>query len=286
MENLPPEQTNPNPDNGNPAPQPAGTQTPAEKAPGTLLSGGPTPTHWTDALPDDLKADAGLKSFKSADDALRSFINARKAIGKKGLTRPPEGAGEEELNAYLNTRRGNIQAYRANPDDYAKIADKEDFGEIASRCFALGLGNEEFEGVMDIIGEFQDATITKMQALNQSRLNEAVLNLQQEYGKEFQHKIETVKQFMDNNAEARDAFGEYGCENDPRIFKLMLKFAESTQEGGNAQLSPEQVLDKSGLERRRDEIRKNPLFFAKNSPEKQALREEYAKLCHEIAKRG
>ena len=59
----------------------------------------PTPT-WRDTLPEDLKADASLATFKDVPSLAKSYVETKKLVGQKALTVPGPNAPAEEVAAF------------------------------------------------------------------------------------------------------------------------------------------------------------------------------------------
>lgn len=84
---------------------------PAETTPAVTPS-------WRDSLPDDLKADKSLESFKDVPALAKSYVETKKLVGaKQGLTIPGEGATPEERKAFDAQVRKALGVPEA-PDGY------------------------------------------------------------------------------------------------------------------------------------------------------------------------
>lgn len=68
-------------------------------APETAAAATPVPS-WRDSLPEDLKADKSLESFKDVGALAKSFVETKKLVGQKALAVPGDGATPEEKAAF------------------------------------------------------------------------------------------------------------------------------------------------------------------------------------------
>ena len=60
----------------------------------------PPPTAWRDALPDDLKADKSLESFKDVAGLAKAFVDTKKLVGQRALKPLTAESTPDEVAAY------------------------------------------------------------------------------------------------------------------------------------------------------------------------------------------
>ena len=283
-----------------PTPQPTETEkqepsTPVEKqevaaqepkSP-SLLDGEQTEVSWTDTLPEDLKGNKQLANFKDQNEVFRSYLNQQKLVGKKGLVIPSENATQEEIEEYCATRRGNIktvQDYTCKPENSDFIS-KETFNKIAQLAFNNGLSDREFAKTLEAIYTYQQDEIKQIEAEEKENFLHAKLELQDTYGNKLGEKLKSVNALMNKFPQVRDTLIENGLDNNAAIFKMLASFAEDTAEGGNAFTEPTKVLDAKLLEKEREAIENNPLFYKRGSPAQAELRQRYNAINSELAQR-
>ena len=256
-----------------------GVETQETKSP-SLLDGEQPEVSWTDALPEDLKGNKQLASFKDQNEVFRSYLNQQKLVGKKGLVVPSENATQEEIEEYCATRRGNIKAiqdYTCNAEN-SNFISKETFGKVAQLAFNNGLSDREFAKVLEAIHTYQQDEIKQVEAEEKENFLHAKLELQDTYGNKLGEKLKAVNALMNKFPQVRDTLIENGLDNNAAI-------AEDTAEGGNAFTEPTKVLDAKLLEKEREAIENNPLFYKRGSPAQAELRQRYNAINSELAQR-
>lgn len=267
------------------------TSTPVDSAQETkspsLLDGDQPETSWTDTLPEDLKGNKQLANFKDQNEVFRSYLNQQKLVGKKGLVIPSENATQEEIEEYCATRRGNIKAiqdYTCKPENSDFIS-KETFDKVAQLAFNNGLSDREFAKTLEAIYTYQQDEIKQIEAEEKENFLHAKLELQDTYGNKLGEKLKAVNALMNKFPQVRDTLIENGLDNNAAIFKMLASFAEDTAEGGNAFTEPTKVLDAKLLEKEREAIENNPLFYKRGSPAQAELRQRYNAINSELAQR-
>lgn len=221
---------------------------------------------WTDSLPDELKGNPHLKSFKSANDVIKSYVGLCSMAGKKGLMAPPEGATQAELETYLNTRRGGI----ASADEYSIKYDmvknygltEESYKGLCSDLFNAGLSDREHQSVMKSFANLREAEQRAWIQENNANCERALIEAKHRWGMDYEAKLSGVKQLMRAFPEVKKVLEASGAQNNFHVLEMLSRFASSASEGG----SPKALGEKTSLETLDSEIEKLVASAAYNDP--------------------
>ena len=55
---------------------------------------------WREGIPEELRGDPAIQNFKDVTDLTKGFLETKKLMGQKGLSRPEDNAGAEEWDAF------------------------------------------------------------------------------------------------------------------------------------------------------------------------------------------
>lgn len=192
---------------------------------------------WTDSLPDELKGNAHLKSFKSANDVIKSYVGLCSMAGKKGLSAPPEGAPQAEVEAYLNTRRGGIVSPESYSLKYEAVQPygltEEAYKSVCKDLFDAGLSDREHIGVMRSFAKLREIERSAWVQENNAACERALMEAKHHWGMDYEAKLSGVKQLMKAFPEAKKAFEAMGVQNNFHVLDMLSRFAASASEGGS-----------------------------------------------------
>jgi len=206
----------------------AGSGTPAPDAGGTNGDGAGLPD-WAKGIPSELITDK-VKGFKSPADLIRSYNEAQKLIGKKGVTLPGEDAKPEDWAAVYKAlgRPESPDKYEYAPPDGMSL-NTEQLKATQTALHGLGLSQKQFEGVMNqYVGSVQ-AELARAQEFQKTARNEAVEKLQAEFGNRMDAELAKVKGVVTKYG-LGDAFKAAGLANDYKTIRAMIDFANAMGE--------------------------------------------------------
>lgn len=118
----------------------------------------PTPSDWRANLPEDLRAEKSLESFKDVGALAKSWVNAQKLIGEK----VPEGLTPETVTEYLKRRaegppetadKYSIKA-PTFPESLGITWDKAAETGFLAAMHAAGLNNAQVQTALDWYGKY------------------------------------------------------------------------------------------------------------------------------------
>lgn len=197
-------------------------------------------------MPEGLRDEPSLATFDSVDKLAKSYVNAVKMIGgnpDQMVAIPQEG--EDWTNFY--NKMGRPEQAR----DY-KFADEN--GELDGfREFAhdTGLTQDQADKILNLYADNQEAEEADTTQRLKDLEVETTVQLQQEWGKNFDGKMDYAKRAFAQFAtpELSQLMDESGLGNHPEVLRAFSKVGEMLGEDslvvgtglGTSQLSPEQA---------------------------------------------
>lgn len=223
-----------------PADNAAPATPPADAAPST-----PPAADWRAALPEDVRAAPSMQKFKDPAELAKSYLEAEKLIGRKGVIVPGEGATPEEVAAY----RAAIGVPEA-PDAYGLAApeglpegvwNEESAKVYAAKAHELGLTGAQAKGLAE--------WFAKSQAEAMGAAEPWEPKLKQEWGAQFQDNLalaqRAARQFGADEATLAKLAGAAGDAGVMRMFhKIGAALGEDKPAGMNSTpsiLTPERA---------------------------------------------
>lgn len=194
---------------------------------------------WRAALPAEWKEHEFVKEYQKPGDFVKSAYDiyqereALKAKLESSVPKLSDKATDAEREAF----------YRAigrpeKPDDYElKIpngvtSDPKFVGEFTKLAFDTGLSKEQVSKVADwYIGQ-QSASSAAVEQANKVQLQKAVDELKNEWGAEYDAKLDKANQFVARlvDDDTYNYMKGLGLTNDPKIVKFFAKLSESISE--------------------------------------------------------
>ena len=148
--------------------------------PTTTTADTPTTTitpSWRDTLPDDLKADKSLESFKDVGGLAKSYIETKKLVGaKQGVTVPGDNATPEERTAYRKALGVPDTPEGYTPKAHPLMADprwnKESQGAFLKLAHEEAMPPKAVDRILAFYGDMVAADLKKVDATAQEAKGE------------------------------------------------------------------------------------------------------------------
>ena len=216
---------------------------------------------WTQRLPDDVRGDAeGLKKFGNVNDLVRSYVNAERLIGKKGVFIPDEKSTPEQIAEFRKQLDvpEKPEEYEVKPQNIPEGLEWNDdlakqFLEIAHKH------NVPKRAMKDLAQKFQDLETMRVRAgweMAQAEVNRKYEAGQQEleraWGAQKPQQIELVKRAAARFGAPADTWGL----GDPAIVKWVANMASRMSE--DTFVSPNGAGSAMGPKERALDIIQNP----------------------------
>ena len=206
---------------------------PGESGPGGTGESPESPS-WLDSLPDDLKSNETLTRFKDPASLASSYLEARSKIGADMIARPGQDAGPEQWDSVFE-KLGKPESpddYQLTPVEGVEIQQEmaKSFKEQAHKAGLLP------SQVDSLFGWYSQTTADMLNAEN-DRINqlaaESTEKLKEEFGSEFDSRIQAVSQMIDYIADGDEELIEHISKtfgNDAAFIKIGDRFAKMLTE--------------------------------------------------------
>lgn len=197
-------------------------------------TGAGTEKSWRDSLPEEIRNDPSLVSFKSHEELAKSYVHAQSLIGKEKVIVPGEKATDADWDAFYAKagRPESAEKYGLKIEQLGPEGNKE----LSEAAFKLGLSPKQLNG----LAQWSEANNKKQLETFQANQKLAQKNGMEAYVKELGGKENFDAAF----AKAADAllftgdkdFIEYldksGLGSEPKMIKFFASLAERMKEDG------------------------------------------------------
>jgi hypothetical protein len=222
----------------------------------SVLSGDPvtnTPetnnVDWRQGLPEDIRGDKSLESFKDVSSLAKSYIHAQKMVGSEKISVPNKYATEDDWNAVYEKlgRPKTADEYKFDVKD----VDAEGLKTFANQAHKMGLLPHQANEMVKWYQQNVEQTNLANDAKAEEARKNSVMNLKKEYGQAYDNKLkaasEFAKQYIDPkvlNANMEDGtkLGDH-----PEIIKAFVNIAGKMGEdqfvnpSGPTYLTPKEI---------------------------------------------
>ena len=208
---------------GNPDPTPTPDATPN---PNPAPTPEPTPAAW---IPQELRGNASLSKFKTADDALKAYVNLESAFGKKfedHLKPDADPAVQARIRGAMGVPEGaNGYEDVKVPDGYE--VDKGIVGSFKETAFKAGLSKSQANALQEwFIGQHLDQNTAQAAARVQEK-EAALAELDERWGAAKARNVGMIQQLVAEHGgtDVKAALDETGAGNDPRVLEFLARMA-------------------------------------------------------------
>ena len=260
------------------------TSTPPE--PSTTVIEQSTPTieqntgAWYQTLPEDtakLLNDKD-KQYKTMEDYIKSTHELRGKLSEKGIIPPGENATKEERDAFLEQIQPFIPSNVPESYEIEALKDLEIPDEQRDAMFSefkdIGLSNDQASKILEFYGKEMAKDIESVQAQREAMVAESEKQLKQEFGTEYEARMERAATILDKLG---NGFGEFASEmglfTKPEFIKILDKIGSA-----EAVLPSGTVMTAKDIQGRIAEIKSDPKFMRGSFEERRKLAEEMRSL--------
>jgi hypothetical protein len=213
-----------------------------EEAPASPAEGGgalTTPaanTTWRDSLPDDLKGDPSIQSYKDIPSLVKSHIHAQKLIGVDKIPAPKETWGEKEWGDFYQ-RLGRPES----PDKYTRPEFKLPEGfELESSAVDKLYATLHQAGVTDkqaqkIVADYVNhagEAFSKAELEGKSAVTQRLEAYKTELGEKYEVRLQTARDVLSKFGDEKTLkyLSETGLDNSPEMIELLARAGEGMLE--------------------------------------------------------
>ena len=189
----------------------------------------PTPEPAASWIPQELRGSASLTKFKTADDALKAYVNLESAFGKKFEEHLKEDA-DPSVKARLRAAMGVPEG--ANGYEDARVpegyeVDKGIVGSFKETAFKAGLTKPQANALQEwFIGQHLEQN-TAQAAARVAEKEAALVELDKRWGAAKNRNVAMIQQLVSEHggADVKAALDETGAGNDPRVLEFLARMA-------------------------------------------------------------
>jgi hypothetical protein len=217
------------------------------------------PENWKEGLPEDLRGEQSLGTINTIQDLAKSYINAQKMVGADKIQLPNKYDDGSQLRNVLNKLGlpADLNEYDISPKN-VEIPEEhqESFNAFKAHAHKLGLLPQQAQEMFEFLhnqGVEQDQQLIEQQ---QKIEQEAIANLQKEWGAAFNNKIGLAQQAVKHVAGEDEALlstltsPEFG--NNPAIVKAFARIGEMLSEDKIINGIPKDDMAKSPAEAQKE----------------------------------
>lgn len=246
-----------------------------------VLNETPPVEDWRASLPEDLRAEKSLESFRDIGSLAKSYVETKKLVGSKteGMVKVPgEGATPEERAAF-HKAIGVPEAptaYKITRPESALDGTWDEHAEadFLTRAHQAGLTQAQVSQVVDWYGKFIAGQLTKAQQEAQA----TATRLKEEWGPNYDPMVgranRAVQEF--GGDEVVDFLAKTGLGRHPLMVKTFAKIGNALVEHGALAASGPAGMTAAEAQAKIDEIRrdkKHPFNDANHRDHDRALEE-------------
>ena len=208
------------------------TEASTEEAPSTggesLIGGTPEQnpiSTWRDSLPDDIKNDPALSSFKDVDGLAKSYLHAQKMVGSEKVAIPRDDWSDSDWNGHFDAlgRPATADDY-STPDNAGEI----DLKDIKASLHEAGLSSKQAGKVLNHYIEYTSKSEETVERNSQEEINASREALTQEYGRDASYKLDVARSVISKfgSPELIKAMNETGLGNNPELIKTFARIGD------------------------------------------------------------
>ncbi len=194
---------------------------------------------WRESLPDDLKAEPSLASFKDLPSFAKSYINAQRMLGKAKVAIPTETSTPGEWEEFFKaagrpTTAGDYGLKR--PKDFPEEAWDEKFVTGAQEVFHKhGVSKKAADAIAAYWNEAAVKAMKEQDATAAAEKQTLVDGLHKEWGAAYDEKLHigniAVEQGVNGDAEFKDRLLAK-MNADPDLIRWAVQIGQKFQEDG------------------------------------------------------
>ena len=249
-------------------------------ASGTTAMGGTGSTDgktWRDSLPEDIRGNPAITSFKDVESLTKSYIHAQSLVGKKGAVVPSEKSTPEEWKTfYQQIGVPPAEKYEISaPKDYA--IPPETLGWFKGIAAENGLLPQQASRVLDAYSKFESEAVKARTTKIAEEAAAKMDALKKEWGDGFDKHLSSARFVVKELGEEFQGYlNETGLGNDTTLIRAFAKLSKSfgedkLREGGVISTGQSPAELQSAIDELRANGNENGLYDAKHPMHKVSL---------------
>lgn len=193
------------------------------------------PENWKEVLGEDFRNDPSLQSINTLQDLAKSYVNAQKLVGADKIQLPNKYDDGTQLRNVLN-KLGlptKLDEYDIKPKEI-EIANEELFNQFKVQAHKLGILPNQAKGIFEFLHTQSVEQDNQLVEQMKKQEEEAVQNLQKEWGAAFKNKVQLAQSAVKHIAGEDETLynmlisPQFG--NNPAIVKAFARVGEMLSE--------------------------------------------------------
>ena len=190
---------------------------------------------FADFLPDDFKTDPSFTKYKTGEEFVKGHKELVSLVGKKGVTIPAEGAGQEEWDKYHNSlgrpEKAEGYAFTAieNLHPEVKVTPEYEQG-MKAILHKAGVTGKQADMLNNSYLTLMSAELVKRDEAKTTAMQETQTALRNEWKDKYSENVNLAKRLIKvfGGDAATAAFGDLG--NSPDVLKFLSKVGHKLSE--------------------------------------------------------
>lgn len=249
--------------------------------------------NWQANLPDDLKAEKSLQSFKDINGVMRTLAHQARMVGADKVALPGKDAKPEDWGKVWDKLGRPTAPDKYDLKDVQKLPDNAPYDYEGEKVFLkdfhdLGLTQSQAKGLLSRYREKIGGQLQTYEQTQAAQREEALTALKKDFGQAFDQKVSKARLYVESvaGANAADIIAKYG--NDPAFIRFAVDASKSMQEdsvtvgqntGIDRALSPaEAQAEINDIRAEAGKDRNHPLNGNNNHPKYKEIQARWAKL--------
>jgi len=199
-------------------------------------------TNWQETLPEDIRGEKSLRDFKDVTGLAKSWVSARRMLGKDKVAIPSESSTDGEWEEFYNAGGRpktaadyNLKRPETLPEEYY---DKELVSKAQELFHKIGLNKKQAEALFAFNNENAMAALKNHTTGQEMAMRELEDGLHKEWGKAYEQKVHLGNVAIEQGTAGNDELKERLTQkfgNDPDFIRFAAtlggKFAEHGVKG-------------------------------------------------------
>jgi hypothetical protein len=232
---------------------------------------------WRNRLDESIRGEKCLDGLYDVPTMVKNYVNAQKAIGKKGVPLPTDKSTPEEWNTFYSAigrpKDAKEYVFDKAPDLPDEAWDSDAAEAFKQKAFELGLTTKQVAAIAEIENQRTAASVKLVQEAKgkeeetkaaevAKQKDEAEKALKKEWGADYDHNLAFANAFVakttdeSNKQDVLDVIG-----NNPKLIKWCCSWGKKTSESKSIDTSQFQKASPASLGDKIDQLRSTPGYM-------------------------
>ena len=203
------------------------------------------PPSFLQTLPEDIRSDPSLATFKDAGTLAKSYVNAQKLIGTKRISAPQDGWGDQQWNEFYGAigrpESGDKYEMPNIPLEEGLKLDEALQKNVRTELHKAGLTGKQFQAAVGLYLNHLNGQVTSAKMAADGAAATAIQTLKGEWGDKYDANIDIARSVLKSYGdEEMQQYVNGAMGNNVQLIKFLAKvgsqFLESKDKGGRGTL--------------------------------------------------